>query len=319
MTIVALRTEDLDAARRVEEFQNIASNICKLHITPGDGPEFKSQTIIGVLPDLILADTTHSTCTALRTSGLAAETGDNVLIHIPLTGGFAMRQSGGADVECRPGEIYVDPNEVPGTAWFAGQSTKVFYVSIPRPFLTTAMASLNAVMRNTAPLTPQWRLLLAYARNLHEELPHLTPEDARQYAMHVQDLALMALGATRDRVEMAAGRGQRAARLKAIKADIERHLHAPTLTAGWIAARHDISPRYIRSLFESDGTTFGEYVANRRLLLAHRLLTGPTCRSMTIAQIALAAGFGDLSWFNARFKRRFAMTPTDARVRAQSS
>ncbi len=318
MATISLRTEDMDAARRVEEFQSVAANMCKLHITPADGLDFRSETEIGLLPDLIMANTTHSACTALRTSGLAAETGDNVLIHIPLSGGFAMHQAGGNDLECSPGEVYIDPNEVPGIVRFDGHSTNVFYVSIPRPLLASATSGLNAVLRDKAALTPQWRLFLNYARSLHDEVPHLAPEEAMLCTAHVQDLALMALGATREAAEMAAGRGLRAARLKAIKADIEHHLTLPDLTAAWIAARHGISPRYVRSLLESEGTTFGDYMASRRLLLAYRLLADPARRAMTIAQIALASGFGDLSWFNARFKRTFGMTPTDLRARSNA-
>ena len=137
-----------------------------------------------------------------------------------------------------------------------------------------------------------------------------------QCVAHVQDLALVALGATREAAEIAAGRGVRAARLRAVKADIERQLTSAELTAAWIAARHGISPRYLRSLFESEHTSFSDYVACRRLLMSYRLLSDPTYRTMNIAQIAMHAGFGDLSWFNSRFKRAFGMTPSDVRARA---
>src|SRR5690606_9266567 len=127
----------------------------------------------------------------------------------------------------------------------------------------------------------------------------------------VQDLALMALGATREEAEVAAGRGVRVARLKAIKADIERHLTAPDLTADGVACRHGISPRYLRSLFENEGTSFGDFVATRRLALTHRLLSDPRNARSSIAGIAMSAGFGDLSWFNTRFRRAYGITPKD--------
>ena len=315
MTLFSIRSQDLEAARRVEEFQAIAANICKLHITPAEGQDYCSETVIGLLPGIIMADTTHSACTTDRTNRLAAETGDNILLHIPVSGGFSIRQDGGRDVECGPGQIYVDPNEVPGVAEFRAGRANVFYVSIPRSFLASATAGLNTVLRDVAALTPQWRLFLNYARSLHEELPHLPPEEAMQCAAHVQDLALMALGATREAAELAAGRGVRAARLKAVKADIERQLTSPGLTPDLIAARQGISPRYLRSLFEGEGTSFRDYVASRRLLMAYRLLADPKCRIMTISQIAMQAGFGDLSWFNARFKSAFGTTPSDIRAR----
>jgi AraC-like DNA-binding protein len=313
---VALRSEDFEPARRVEEFQSAAANICKLHITPAGDQEYRSQTMIGVLPDLVLADTTHTACTTVRTPGLAAETGDNLLIHIPVAGGFEIRQDGGNTVECRPGQVYLDPTEVPGIATFAQGQANVIYISIPRALIATAGAAPDSGLRTATALTPQWRLLLGYVRCLHAELPHLPPAQATQCAAHVQDLALMALGAGRDAAEVAAGRGVRAARLRAVKDDIERNLAAAPLSAGWIAARHGISPRYVRALFAGEGTSFGDYVANRRLLMARRMLSDPSQAGRGISDIALSAGFGDLSWFNARFRRAFGMTPSDVRAQA---
>lgn len=47
---------------------------------------------------------------------LAAGTGDNRLLRIPFTGGFTVQQRGGAEHEIRPGQIYLDPSEVPAGA-----------------------------------------------------------------------------------------------------------------------------------------------------------------------------------------------------------
>jgi hypothetical protein len=82
MTIVALRTADFDSRRRVAEFRAAAAHICKLDIIPGAGSEYRSETTIAVLPGAVIADTTHSACRTTRDSRLAAETGDNLLIHI---------------------------------------------------------------------------------------------------------------------------------------------------------------------------------------------------------------------------------------------
>ena len=91
------------------------------------------------------------------------------------------------------------------------------------------------------------------------------------------------------------------------------------LTSDWIAARHSISPRYIRSLFAGENTSFREYVAQRRLLLAHRRLCDPAQCTIGVSDIALSSGFGDLSWFNARFRRAFGATPKDVRSAAMAA
>jgi len=43
------------------------------------------------------------------------------------------------------------------------------------------------------------------------------------------------------------------------------------------------------------------------------LLTSPRYAAWSITAIALEAGFGDVSHFNRRFKRRYLMTPSDMR------
>lgn len=317
MTILSIRSEEFDISRRIEEFQNVVAAITKVEFVPDDEDAFTSETSIGVLQNLIVGYGRHSASTAFRTSAHAAETDDNVMFHIPLSGSCSIEQRGGERTELKAGLVYADPGEVPGVIRFHGEPTEGFYVSLPRIHLAHVTLALNAMLRGTAPLTPQWRLFFNYARSLHGEMSKLSPVEAEQCATHVQDLALMALGATRDAAEVAAGRGVRAARLKAIKADVERHLTAPDLTADGVASRHGISPRYLRSLLESEGTSFTDFVAARRLALALRMLSDPRKAGVSIASIAMSAGFGDLSWFNVRFRRAYGMSPKDARSLAR--
>jgi len=69
-------------------------------------------------------------------------------------------------------------------------------------------------------------------------------------------------------------------------------------------------------LFESEGTTFTEYVLAQRLAHAHRMLTDPRRAVDKISTIASDAGFNDLSYFNRTFRRRFGATPSDVRMGA---
>jgi AraC-like DNA-binding protein len=105
----------------------------------------------------------------------------------------------------------------------------------------------------------------------------------------------------------------RAARLRAIKADIEAHLAHGGLSPGAVAKRQQVSDSYIRKLFGGEGTSFSEYVLARRLLLAHRMLIDRRWAGVGIASIAYDAGFGDLSYFNRAFKRCFGATPSEVR------
>ena len=112
------------------------------------------------------------------------------------------------------------------------------------------------------------------------------------------------------------GRGVRAARLRAIKADVVESIANGGLSADRIAARHRLSERYIRKLFETEGTSLSDFVLSQRLLRAHRMLTDPRLAGHTITEIAFEAGFNDLSYFNRAFRRRYEFTPSEIRASA---
>jgi AraC-like DNA-binding protein len=139
------------------------------------------------------------------------------------------------------------------------------------------------------------------------------PQLVRLYATHVYDLISLAIGATEEGRQIASQRGVRAARREAIKAELMRN---PGVSLDRLAAQQGITPRYVQMLFEEVGTTFSEFSLERRLDAARSMLTSPRYATWSITAIALEAGFGDVSYFNRCFKRRFLMTPTD--VRAQS-
>jgi AraC-like DNA-binding protein len=94
------------------------------------------------------------------------------------------------------------------------------------------------------------------------------------------------------------------------------NLGARDLSLDAVAARQGISPSYVRKLFESDRTSFTDFVLSQRLARAHRLLGDPRSTGHAIGDIALAAGFGDLSYFNRAFRRRYGVTPGGLRGRS---
>jgi AraC-like DNA-binding protein len=129
---------------------------------------------------------------------------------------------------------------------------------------------------------------------------------------HIYDLAALALGASRQAEEVAQGRGMRAARLRAIKTDI---LGTPACQCSLseIAARHRLSPRYVRMLFQTEGMSFTDFVREERLKRAHAKLLSPRFNHVRISEIAYEVGFNDLSYFNRAFRRRFGHSPGELR------
>ena len=157
------------------------------------------------------------------------------------------------------------------------------------------------------------RLLTKYLGILREGPALMTPELRHLAVTHIHDLIAMARSPTRDGAAIAGDRGVRAARLRAIKANILENLGSPDLTVTAVALRQRITPRYIHMLFEAEGVTFSEFVLGHRLMRAHCLLSDPRLAGLTITNIAFAAGFGDLSYFNRTFRYRFGATPSALR------
>jgi len=187
-------------------------------------------------------------------------------------------------------------------------------IRLPRASLSPLVPNIDhAVLRPIPSGTGMLNLLRSYVDALFDD-PVLSMPEMRQLAVaQLCDLVAVTLGATRDATALAEGRGIRAARLRAIKSDIEAHLGHEDLSPGAVARRQKVSDSYIRKLFESEGTSFSQFILNRRLVRAHRMLTDRRWADRGIAAIAFEAGFGDLSYFNRAFKRLYGATPSDIR------
>jgi AraC-like DNA-binding protein len=157
------------------------------------------------------------------------------------------------------------------------------------------------------------RLLPQYLGAL-EEAAESTVEARELAVSHVYDIVALALGANRDTAELAARRGLRAVRLRAIKDDILANLGDESLSISAVAVRQGITPRYVSMLFDGIGTSFSNFVLGQRLARARRMLTAARYRGRTISAIAYSCGFGDLSYFNKAFRRAFGATPSDLRA-----
>ena len=108
------------------------------------------------------------------------------------------------------------------------------------------------------------------------------------------------------------------ARVRLAQADIRDNHADPELTVDAVAGRLGISARQLQRLFEQAGIKFTESVNDLRLESVHQALTSPQSSSRTVLDIALAAGFSDVSHFNRLFKRRFDATPKALRSRGQN-
>jgi AraC-like DNA-binding protein len=163
---------------------------------------------------------------------------------------------------------------------------------------------------------PALRLLDGYLRSLTSLDEPPPSELAPIIGVHLIDLVAAALGPTAEAVEIVAKRGVKAARVRTILAEIARRFSDPSFDLDNAAATLGLSRRHVQRLLDETGKSFTEHLVQRRLDRAFAMLTDPRYLHLAIIDIALAAGFGDVSHFNRMFRRRFGDTPSALRAAA---
>jgi AraC-like DNA-binding protein len=109
---------------------------------------------------------------------------------------------------------------------------------------------------------------------------------------------------------------QRNALILRIKAFIDARLEDPELSSSRIAEAHNISPRYLQKLFESEQTTVTDWIRGRRLEHCRTDLLDPRFAHTSIGAIAARWGLIDSSYFSRLFKTAYGASPRDYRSRA---
>ena len=132
---------------------------------------------------------------------------------------------------------------------------------------------------------------------------------------HIVDLTVLA-ATTRCPIGESNASAVVATRLTAALDYIASHFSDPELSLAKVAQSLSISPRYLQRLLESSGTSFTAHVTELRLKHAFMLLTAENLIDVRICDIALEAGFSDISHFNRLFRSRFGDTPKAIRAHA---
>lgn len=277
------------------------------------GELFSTNVSLRSMPGLGLGSITTSACSLNRTSDLLADGRDDIGLVALLRGRGQAGNCKGREVELRPGEAVFLRNGKRGTVECT-DDTRLLCFTIPQqalqPFITDPDAAcMRAVRADIGPLA----LLLRYAQLVVANNGFIR-DAGSAVARHVHDLVAIGISGSPELALALANRGARAAaRLAAIKAEIMSRLSDCTLSISAVATKFGITPRYIARLFEQEGTSFTAFLLEQRLSLARSLLNDRSRTETSISTIALASGFGDISYFNKCFRRRYGMTPSDAR------
>ena len=307
--ILRFSSDILPEQERVSASREIYGRTILRHdIEPLPDHPFGFEAMLYAVAELGFASGVVSPIRATRTA--AHIDSDDIVLTINLSGGRVVRQRG-REAAIGTGEAVLTSSADP-IAVAIHSTSRIIALRVPLDMLRPSVSDLDACLVRTIPSgTEALRLLVSYGGVVEDTNALAMPELRGLLVAHFHDLVAMSIGATRDAAEIARGRGVRAARLRAIKAYILENLSRGDLSID--ASRHGISARYVRMLFDGEGATYSDFVLDNRLARAHRMLRDPRYIGHTISAMAFECGFGDLSYFNRAFRRRYNATPTDVR------
>jgi AraC-like DNA-binding protein len=291
-----------------EHYGNV---MLRVDLEPAPGRIFESRNRCLSLPGLQLMEGASSPAKISRHGHYLADGNDDVVLAINRKGSVII-SSNGREQSLRDGEAIVLSGSEAST-FHRISNGESFTVRVPRAIFESTVVSVDdALMRTISPEQGALKLMENYAGWLFNAGP-VDPQLVNLSVRHIHDLLALTVGPTADFADTARTRGLRAARLKLAKSYIVSHSHRRDLSVSSVAASLNVTPRYVQRLFEADGTTFSEFLTTQRLARAHRLLCEPSSSPAAISTIAYDVGFGDLSYFNRRFRRQYGLTPREVR------
>src|SRR5580698_7772449 len=240
-------------------------------------------------------------------SHIAASTDDICFVNLQLEGLGRTTQRGHEQITT-PGDLALadttEPFEIANCRDF-----KLFCFAIPRRMLPRGILDrprLNLSATETGRALS--RTLAGYAELCLSD--RQLPKIAALAGAHVADLISHAPEIL---AEMSAERVHVPALLSMMLDHIDRHSDDPELGATTLAVKFRCSERYVHRLFAATGRSVGEHVNEKRIAACTRKLLDRRSVHQTIAEIAFASGFRDISHFNRLFKRCNGQAPREFR------
>jgi AraC-like DNA-binding protein len=308
---IRVSTDDFPDEKRLAMWRELyGRGITQVDIEPLSD-EFRADVTFNLLPNVSIAAGARSAAHYRVTRELLKDARDIVAVSI-LRSGEASATQFGQELIGGVGSASVLSGADPSVSTLHTDGSFIT-LALSRPAIAELAPDFAAAFGKPIPSDdPALRLLIKYLDAVLAADELADANVARSVSAHILDLVALALGARGENAELGLG-GARAARLKALKADVMTMLGNNDLSSELIAGRHGISSRYVRKLFEQDGTSFTAYVLTERLTRVRRMLSETRYAHLTIAQVAHACGFNDISYFNRAFRRHFGATPTDVR------
>lgn len=236
----------------------------------------------------------------------------SLALYLLCDGDITLRGSDGT-TELSPGDMTVWRM---GTEWQATSSRfEMIGFGLPEALVLHRDLELRSVIgRRISGSSGLGACVLAFLRKAVESHRELAPAEACALERALID-AICLLGASEGIRGSAAIPAEHEEKLERLQVLALRSLERADLTPAALAQQGAVSTRTLHRLFAASGTTFQDWLRERRLERCWSELSDRSGLGRSIAEVAFSCGFNDISTFNRSFRARFGMTPRAARQR----
>lgn len=267
---------------------------------------FRGRTVIRHVPDLGIASVFDPS-----RSWRDEDPGDHLLLVRPAAGRLQVTHRGRSLACCSRDALLVPASR--GAVFDLMGVARIDLLAIAREHLPDSLKELGpGAIRRIGRDHPGLQILTVYGASLLRGLiPVASPALADVVRNHLAELLAYIVREPAEAVESPRP-SRRDLQIQALKAEVEQRLGQPNLNLEAVAQAQRISSRQVQALFQTEGETFSGFVLSRRLDRAMQRLTDSE-DTRPVSAIAFDVGFGDLSYFNRTFRRRYGCTPSQLR------
>jgi AraC-like DNA-binding protein len=300
---------------RVAAWQEVlAQKLVTVNVEQLSNQPFQIDASLRILPEFRFGIALSAAFVFRRTQALTSVDNDDILLLVSMEG-VCKVTTAAEEMMLDEGEGYFMPCTQEGS-FTSNSPTRILCARFKRAKLSALVGDLDDVTSRVVPRdTESLRLLTIYLRGLDDNQQLATPELRNLVTTQVYELAALVLNSTGAALPKPQSSGHGTVWPRVIKKYIAEHLDKQDLSIADVATAHRLSPRHVQRVLESDGTTFSEFVLAKRLERTHLALCDSRQAHRGISEIALSSGFGDVSYFNRAFRRRYGASPSEVRTK----
>jgi AraC-like DNA-binding protein len=302
-------TREVTPRERLEYWTELVSSYhCRMSSEPPSRGDFHGRTVRQRTDTYQLVGWRSDAMTYHRTPGhVRADSDDDYRLIMPTSGQLTMLQND-QEGRLRPGTACLATMDRPFVLT-QGDHTRAFVLTIPRREVDHRLDTAVPLARELDFASGLGRVVGDLVVGLFTERATLTRYQFNAVSNRmVELLCMLVVGDDRPAVP-----GHLADVEAAVRRFVRERADDPHLNGAVVAQSLGWSLRQVQLALQQAGTTPRALIREERLQLAYQRLQSPAYRHWSVTDVALQFGFSSVSAFSSAFRRRFDLSPRDAR------